>query len=219
MLNESWLALSLAPDIGPVAVQQLLNHFGNAEKIISASRAELLETGLTADSVAALRSPDDSRLRGALNWLQSSSHYLIHWQDDRYPPLLRQTGQSPPVLFVDGNPELLCMPQIAIVGSRNATAGGRETALDFAAYLAKAGLTITSGLAAGVDAAAHEGALLGGGWTSVRQAFESLVAEFGAPPDGSVVVDAASPEQAPADDILGAARGAAPDLGAVEIVP
>ena len=165
MLNESWLALSLAPDIGPAAIQQLLHCFGNAEKIISASRAELLETGLLPKSVAALKSPDDSQLRAASDWLQSSSHHLIHWLDEHYPPLLKATGQSPPVLFVDGNPELLCMPQIAIVGSRNATAGGREIALEFAAHLAKAGLTITSGLAAGIDAAAHEGALHGGGNT------------------------------------------------------
>jgi DNA processing protein len=165
MLNESWLTLSLAPDIGPAVMQQLLNHFGNVEKIVSASRAELLQTGLPPDSVTALKSPNDSRLRAALDWLQSGSHNLIHWQDEHYPPLLKETGHSPPVLFVDGNPELLCMPQIAIVGSRNATAGGRETALEFAAHLAKAGLTITSGLAAGIDAAAHEGAIHGGGNT------------------------------------------------------
>jgi DNA processing protein len=159
MLNKSWLTLSLAPNIGPAAIQQLLGHFGSAEKIISASGAELRETGLSPDSVAALKSPDDAKMHAALDWLQSGSHHLIHWHDEYYPPLLKETGHSPPVLFIDGNPELLCMPQIAIVGSRNATAGGREIAQEFAAHLAKAGLTITSGLAAGIDAAAHEGAI------------------------------------------------------------
>jgi len=165
MSNESWLALTLASEISPTAIQQLLGLFGNAENIVAASRSELMQAGLTADAVATLRSPDDSRLAPAQDWLALDSHHLVHWLDERYPPLLRETGQSPPVLFVDGNPELLGMPQLAIVGSRNATAGGRETAQEFAAHLGKAGLIITSGLAAGIDAAAHEGAIRGGGQT------------------------------------------------------
>jgi len=165
MSNESWLALTLATGIGPTAVQQLLDLFGNAENVVAAQRSELMRAGLTADAVAALKSPEDSRLGPAQDWLALESHHLLHWLDERYPPLLKETGQSPPVLFVDGNPELLGMPQIAIVGSRTATAGGRETAQEFAAHLGKAGLIITSGLAAGIDAAAHEGAIRGGGQT------------------------------------------------------
>jgi DNA processing protein len=165
MSNESWLALSLATEIGSATMARLLSQFGAVENIIAASRSELMATGLTPAAAAAIKSPDDARLQSAHDWLAASSHHLVHWQDQRYPPLLKATGQSPPVLFVDGNPELLGMPQIAIVGSRNATAGGRDIALEFAAHLAKSGLTITSGLAAGIDAAAHEGAIFGGGQT------------------------------------------------------
>ena len=165
MSNESWLSLSLATELGPAAIKQLLGRFSSAENIVAASRAELLETGLTAAAVAALKSPDDSWLQTAQNWLEPDTHHLVHWLDQRYPPLLKETGQSPPVLFVDGNPELLGMPQIAIVGSRNATAGGREIAREFAAHLGKAGLIITSGLATGIDAAAHEGVIRSGGHT------------------------------------------------------
>jgi DNA processing protein len=165
MSNQSWLTLSLTPEVGPKAVEQLLSRFGNPVNVVAASPAELRETGLSAAAIGALKSPDESRLRAAQDWLEGDTHQLVHWQDDRYPTLLKETGQSPPVLFVAGNPEGLGMPQIAIVGSRNATAGGRDTALEFAAHLAKAGLTITSGLATGIDAAAHEGAIYGGGQT------------------------------------------------------
>jgi DNA processing protein len=85
--------------------------------------------------------------------------------DGRYPPLLREIPQAPPVLFVHGDPDCLRVPQLAMVGTRNPTPSGRETARQFAAHLAGAGMIITSGLALGIDAAAHQGALAGGGRT------------------------------------------------------
>lgn len=100
-----------------------------------------------------------------LAWLAAKDRYLIHKGSLLYPPLLKEIQSSPPVLFVQGNPKLLSQPQIAMVGSRNPTSIGCETALAFAQYFSKAGFTVTSGLAVGIDAAAHQGALSGVGGT------------------------------------------------------
>ena len=98
-------------------------------------------------------------------WLAEPNHHLITLSDPRYPPLLREIADPPAVLYVIGDPDLLSATQLGIVGSRNPTPGGSETAHAFASYLTQSGLTITSGLALGVDAAAHRGALAVGGKT------------------------------------------------------
>ena len=98
-------------------------------------------------------------------WLQASATTLIHWQDNRYPPLLRQVSGAPFLLFVQGDCDALWAPQLAIVGSRQATAGGVATARDFAAAFVERGFCVVSGLAAGIDAAAHAGAMDAGGLT------------------------------------------------------
>ncbi len=109
----------------------------------------------------------EARLSLALEtWLSAPDHHLLRLDDPHYPPLLREISRPPPVLFVRGNPDVLTLPQLAIVGSRNATAEGADTARSFAAHLAAAGFCITSGLAEGIDAAAHLGALqVSGGQT------------------------------------------------------
>ena len=114
---------------------------------------------------AFLNSPNEAELRCDLHWIEASGAQLILCTDAAYPPLLAQTADAPPVLFVLGCVEALHTPQLAMVGSRKPTAAGRKTARDFAASLARAGLTITSGLAVGVDAASHEGALDANGVT------------------------------------------------------
>lgn len=93
------------------------------------------------------------------SWLSVPDHHLLRIDDPRYPALLREISRPPPVLFVSGNLDALSLPQLAIVGSRNATAEGADTARSFAAHLAGTGFCITSGLAEGIDAAAHLGAL------------------------------------------------------------
>jgi DNA processing protein len=98
-------------------------------------------------------------------WLEHPDHHLIPVDDPLYPEMLRRTQNAPQQLWVVGDPEVLGLPQLAIVGSRNATPGGTEAAHQFAAYLAGCGLTVTSGLALGVDAAAHRGALASDGLT------------------------------------------------------
>ncbi len=165
MASEAWLALALAADIGPATCRQLLDKLGTAEAIAAATRAELLACGLGHEQADNLRNPAPDRMARAQAWLSEAGHHMLHWQDERYPSLLKDIPDSPPVLFVSGNPDILSLPQIAIVGSRNATPGGRENAHQFALHLAQAGFVITSGLAEGVDTAAHAGTLAAGGRT------------------------------------------------------
>jgi DNA processing protein len=101
------------------------------------------------------------RVDAALAWAEKSDQHLLHWGHSAYPPLLMETALPPPVLMVKGNVQLLKQPQLAIVGSRHPTPSGVEDAQFFARALSEAGLTISSGLAMGIDAAAHSGALQG----------------------------------------------------------
>ncbi|MHB8812981.1 MAG: DNA-processing protein DprA [Steroidobacteraceae bacterium] len=112
-----------------------------------------------------LRKPDERALGADLEWLRSSGAQLVLWGEKDYPAPLAAIGSAPPALYVMGDPEALRAPQLAIVGARRASPLGRSIAREFAGALAGAGLTITSGLAAGIDAASHEGALAAGGRT------------------------------------------------------
>ena len=127
--------------------------------------ATLARLELTTRMVEWLLAPDAARIDADLRWLDATGCTLLAASDSRYPEALRQSPSAPGVLFVLGNVEALSEPQLAMVGSRNPTAGGRATAREFAAFFARAGLTITSGLALGIDAACHEGALSAGGLT------------------------------------------------------
>ena len=161
----SWLALLRAPGIGPARFAKLLEQFGSPEAVLAAPRQALSPLGLPEATVAALSAPDWARVEQDLAWLEHPSNHLLHCQDSRYPFLLRQIHNPPPLLFVHGNLDCLSDPQLAIVGSRNPTSAGRRTARDFAAHLSHSGLIITSGLALGIDAEAHRGALEGSGQT------------------------------------------------------
>jgi DNA processing protein len=103
--------------------------------------------------------------RRVRHWLTGERHHVLPYCDPRFPHLLRTLPQCPVALYVSGNLDALADPQLAIVGSRNPTAQGRETAFDFAEYFAERGLGITSGLAEGIDSSAHRGALRGQGIT------------------------------------------------------
>jgi DNA processing protein len=121
--------------------------------------------GLKSESIAVLKNPDWTAIANDLAWLAVANNYVITIQDAFYPPLLKELADPPPLLFVRGNVELLTMPQIAIVGSRNPSTSGRGTAFEFAKSLSLCGFVITSGLALGIDAASHQGALSVGGGT------------------------------------------------------
>jgi DNA processing protein len=112
-----------------------------------------------------LRAPDQAALAADLAWLGSSGAQILLSTDAAYPALLAQTVGAPAALYVHGSVAALSSPQLAMVGSRNPTPAGRDTAREFAAWFARTGLTVTSGLALGIDAASHEGALHGGGLT------------------------------------------------------
>lgn len=135
------------------------------EQILSESGAALSALGLRPQVVEAVRKPDWFGVEHDLQWLDHTGHLALTLTGAGYPPQLREIADPPPVLFVRGNPDLLAQPQIAIVGSRNPSTLGVETAIDFARSLAEHGFVITSGLALGIDAAGHRGALKANGHT------------------------------------------------------
>jgi len=128
-------------------------------------RTALTGLGLSTSTVDWLVAPDGALIDSDLCWLDASRCVLLPATAARYPSLLRESPDAPAVLYVRGEVEILSEPQLAMVGSRNPTAGGRSTAREFAGFFARAGITITSGLALGIDAASHEGALAAGGPT------------------------------------------------------
>jgi DNA processing protein len=162
---RAWLALVLAPGLGGRNTARLTEAFGSPRLWEERSDAELAACELRPGLVRALRQPEPDWMARALAWLKAPEHHLITLDDPLYPPLLRQIDDPPAALFLVGDPGLLVRPQVAIVGSRSATPGGLDHARSFAAALARAGFIITSGLAAGIDARAHEGCLDVGGVT------------------------------------------------------
>jgi DNA processing protein len=145
--------------VGAVTFLQLLDQFGDAREILRASTGHLKATGLSPETIAYLRQPDRKQIDRDLTWLDQPRNRLITCRDPDYPQLLLQIPDSPPLLYTHGNVDILSSLQISMVGSRNPTVSGRRTASEFAGCLALAGLTITSGLALGIDAASHSGAL------------------------------------------------------------
>jgi DNA processing protein len=157
-----WLVLAQAPGVGPRTIAQLVQRFGGPGEVLAAGRSALLDAGVSAEAIAAFRSPDQAAIDAALDWCEREQAAILTPDDPRYPPLLAELDAPPPFLFVRGDTEVLLEPQIAVVGSRNPTQGGIATSREFARYLAGLGITITSGLAIGIDGAAHLGALEAG---------------------------------------------------------
>lgn len=162
---RAWLVLCRAPGVGSAAVDTLLQTFGDAATAVAAPKRALRGAGLGEAQAEAIAHPDSAGLAADLAWLDGPQRGLLTLADPRYPPALRDIAQAPPMLFWQGDVELLAMPQVAVVGSRTATPQGLENAQAFAAELARRGFVVTSGLALGVDGAAHRGALAAGGAT------------------------------------------------------
>ncbi|MBI3545698.1 MAG: DNA-protecting protein DprA [Gammaproteobacteria bacterium] len=156
-----WLRLRRLPGVGIRGQLDLLEHFGSIDAIFSATPAQLQQAlpGKKAAIQDILDEPPVKLLQAELEWLEIPGHHLVTWSDSDYPVLLREISDPPIALYVVGQRSLLSTPQIAIVGSRNPTPMGRENAHAFAKNLANSGLTITSGMALGIDGAAHRGAL------------------------------------------------------------
>lgn len=161
----SWLQLTLTPGIGSASVRGLLKRFGLPHNIISA-KGSALAGYMPAPSVAALHAAEVLQaVERALAWAAQDSHSIVTLADDGYPRALLEIPDPPALLYLAGRAELLRRECIAVVGSRNATAQGEQNAEAFARSLSESGLTIVSGMAMGIDAAAHRGGLKGAGAT------------------------------------------------------
>ena len=166
MLNlKTWLLLIRTPNITWKKFSAILALDPKLE-ILSTNPLPLLkQRGFNEEQLVFWRVPPDALLEKDMIWLEFTNHHLMTFLDADYPQLLKEIPNPPLALFIIGDRALLSLPQLAIVGSRNPSAMGKENARQFARYLARAGLTITSGLALGIDAAAHEGALAANGKT------------------------------------------------------
>lgn len=160
-----WLRMHEIQGLGRQTTYQLLKAFGSAEAIFAASHANLRK--VVSDDIANQIKAEtvSDQIKITLEWLAEPNNHLITLADEDYPRLLLETPDPPPILFAKGQLSCLQQPSIAIVGSRNPTAQGEKNAHDFAMLLAEFGFTIVSGLAIGIDAAAHRGALASNGKT------------------------------------------------------
>jgi len=159
---HAWLTLLRAPGLGSSALRDLVAACGDAQGAHERARrdARVPETAR-----AWLAAPDQGVLDGDEAWLAADGHHLVVCTNEDFPILLRDIPHAPAALYVSGDPAALWAPQIAIVGARNASAAGLANARAFARAFAQAGNTVTSGLAEGIDGAAHTGALDAGGKT------------------------------------------------------
>lgn len=172
--TQALLALWRAPGIGCSTLLRIMTQFNELEEIFHLSKLELEKLGLKEESILYIRSPNWKGVEQDLAWLDHPTHHLVHYLEERYPPLLKEISNAPPLLFVAGDTKALAMQQLSIVGSRNPTPRGSEIALQFAYELSQMGLTITSGLALGIDASGHRGAL---------KAKKATIAILGSGPD------------------------------------
>lgn len=168
---RAWLRLVLTPHVGPVTARALLRRLGSPQAVWAAGPSAWARLVSAREAAALAQSPPDldAQCAATLAWLAESpaaadgegGHHLLTLADPRYPPRLLDVANPPLLLFAQGRLSLLQAPSVAVVGSRHPTAQGGENAHAFARALSAAGVTVVSGLARGVDAAAHEGALAG----------------------------------------------------------
>jgi DNA processing protein len=161
----SWLQLSLTPGLGSATLRKLLSQFGLPEKVLAAGRANLARFA-SADVLQELESSTvATAVAHALGWLEQPGNSIVTLSDTAYPRLVLEITDPPAVLYCRGRLDLLNRPSLAVVGSRNSTTQGNSNAEQFARNFSAAGLTIVSGLAQGIDTAAHRGGLSGEGST------------------------------------------------------
>lgn len=164
----AWLRLANAPGVGPVAARRLLAAFGLPQQVLAQSVAALSSVVPARLARAVLAAPGaavSALAERTLRWLDTPGNHLVTLADDAYPRRLFDLADPPPLLYIQGDPAMLARPAVAIVGARSATAQGTRDALTFGRGLSESGLTVVSGLALGIDAAAHAGGLRGCGGT------------------------------------------------------
>jgi DNA processing protein len=163
---KSWLRLSMEPGIGPVTGRELLSKIGLPQLIFDSSYSTLeryCDSTIARQLSAAPSTEIEERIELSLHWLQSNPlHGILTWSDDNFPSALFDVHDAPFLLYYAGHIETLEKPKIAMVGSRHSTAGGNDNARSFARYFAAKGWAVVSGLAYGIDKAAHDGALAAG---------------------------------------------------------
>jgi DNA processing protein len=163
---EDWLRLTLTPGVGLARQRALLTAFGLPEAIFSSGSAAAVKVaGDSANALFAHNPARDALVAKTLDWLLQPDCALLTLADQRYPAALFDLPDPPTVLYLRGQTAALRHPGLAIIGSRNCTAGGAANAQSFAQSLCAAGWTIVSGLALGIDGAAHQGAIRAGGRT------------------------------------------------------
>lgn len=158
---EAWLRLTLVEGLGGASIRQLLAACGPPQQVLATGTLELQRYVSPEIAAAIAGGGNEAAARGALGWLADPANHIVALGDEDYPQLLLQIPDPPPLLYVKGDCALLNRFAVAIVGSRNATAQGMANAEDFARALSDAGITVVSGLALGVDAAAHRGGIAG----------------------------------------------------------
>ncbi|WP_018151232.1 DNA-processing protein DprA [Leeia oryzae] len=163
--HEAWLRLTLTPGLGPAYLLALLRQFGSPEDSLAQSELSLVRAVPAKVAKAIKQGIDEQWLAQHLQWLEDPANSLMTLADTDYPPQLLESPAPPPLLFVKGKRHLLSRTAIGVVGSRHATTSGMDNARAFSKALSDAGITVISGLAAGIDTTAHEGALSGPGST------------------------------------------------------
>lgn len=162
--SQAWLMLIRTKGLGFSRITKLLNYFERVENIFN-QPVYPGHLNIPKPIQLLLKNPDLNTISSDLNWLEQDNNSLLSIDNDLYPPLLKKTDSPPPLLFITGNPDVLLLPQLAVVGSRSASTVGLRNTHCFCHDLAKKGLTITSGMALGVDGKAHNAALSAGGNT------------------------------------------------------
>ncbi|MEX2496165.1 MAG: DNA-processing protein DprA [Woeseia sp.] len=161
---RAWFVLAKAY-VGGDRLKELLERHGSASAIVDLGQRQLKKIGLSDAAQSAILHPDEAALARDLAWLAQNGNHIVHPQSPAWPALYREISDAPALLYLRGDPEVLHLPSLAIVGSRNPTRGGVLNAYEFARHLGAAGFCIVSGLAQGIDTAAHKGALDGGAKT------------------------------------------------------
>jgi len=162
---RAWLTLYFTPRLGPKGLARLQTK-DSLENIVHSSPSALSALGFTSTQIEYIRHGSTAYVEQCFEWQQQSEdNHILCLQDADYPPLLKQVSAPPAILFVSGRRNVLAKPQVAIVGSRNASVDGLASAKSFAKSFAEQGLVVTSGLALGIDGHAHDGALQGNGET------------------------------------------------------
>lgn len=160
-----WLLLHHTPYIGPASFQEILSQFNDVEEAYKYLNKNAPSLRLHKKAVSYLQNPGFEAIENELKWAESDLNHIITLDHSQYPRLLLEINNPPPVIYAMGNLELLNSKQIAVVGSRNPSKTGQDSAYQFSQFLARNGFTITSGLALGVDGYAHKGALAAKGHT------------------------------------------------------